>query len=513
VIEDVYYGSAWALDNRTFFYVRPDEAMRPYQVWRHVLAGGRPDELVFQEDDERFFVDVSLSRTQQRVVIHSSSRTSSEALWVDAADPGAAAQLILAREADVEYEVEHDLDRWLVLTNRDGATNFALYGLPEGKADAGDLDPVLAHRPDVKLESVEAFAGHLVVGERSERDGLERLRIISRAGGDHVVEQPEPVYSLRGESNPEWDASTYRFSYTSLVTPTTSVEYGVDSRSRQAVWVQVVKGYDPARYATDRLWATAADGTRVPISVVSPAGVSGGPCLLYGYGAYETTIDPAFSSIRLNLLERGVSYAIAHVRGGGELGRKWYEAGRMEHKANTFTDFIAAAEHLVTSGFAGAGALVASGGSAGGLLIGAVVNMRPDLWRAVVAEVPFVDVVTTMSDVTLPLTVTEWEEWGDPVHDSAAFERMLSYSPYDNVAEHPYPSMYVTAGLQDPRVGYWEPAKWVAKLRTVGAGAGDRPLLLRTELGAGHQGPSGRYDVWKDEARIQAFVLTQLGLG
>jgi oligopeptidase B len=282
------------------------------------------------------------------------------------------------------------------------------------------------------------------------------------------------------------------------------------------VWTQPVLGdYDPSRYLTERLWASAGDGTRVPISVVArrdqPRDGSA-PCLLYGYGAYEITSDPSFSPARLNLLERGVSFAIAHVRGGGERGRTWYEQGRMEHKANTFTDFVAAAAYLVDSGRTSPAGLVARGASAGGLLMGAVANLRPELWRAIVAEVPFVDVVTTMSDTSLPLTVTEWEEWGDPVHDPAAYRRMLDYSPYDNVRPARYPAMFVTAGLNDPRVGFWEPAKWVAKLRSVGAGGPDRPILLRTELGAGHQGSTGRYDAWRDEARIQAFILNVLGL-
>jgi oligopeptidase B len=274
-------------------------------------------------------------------------------------------------------------------------------------------------------------------------------------------------------------------------------------------------GFDPAAYRTERLWATAPDGVRVPISLVAPkeAPLDGSaPCLIYGYGAYQIPVDPSFSPVRANLMERGVTFAIAHVRGGGDLGRSWYERGRLEHKGNTFSDFIAAAEFLVKSGKVDQGKLVARGGSAGGLLMGAVTNMRPDLWRAVVAEVPFVDVVTTMCDPSLPLTVTEWDEWGDPLHDPAAYERMLSYSPYDNVEPRDYPAMFVTAGLNDPRVGYWEPAKWVAKLRSVGAGSGDRPVLLRTEMGAGHRGSTGRYDSWRDEARVQAFMLWQMGL-
>jgi oligopeptidase B len=384
---------------------------------------------------------------------------------------------------------------------------------------------VVAHRPDVKLEGIDAFAGFGVLFERSATDGLERLRVIERAGGNdaagrqHVVEQPEAAYSLLGGQNAEWEQTSYRFGYTSLVTPQTSVDYHVADRRREPVWTQLVPGYDPGRFRTERVWADAPDGTRVPISLVVRADVArdgSAPGLLYGYGAYEASMDPAFSPVRLNLVERGAVFAIAHVRGGGELGRRWYEQGRMEHKGNTFTDFIAAAEALIAGGWVDPGHLVARGGSAGGLLMGAVMNMRPDLFRAVVAEVPFVDVVTTMSDTTLPLTVTEWEEWGDPVHDPAAFERMLSYSPYDNVTapEDPdrFPALYASAGLNDPRVGFWEPAKWVAKLRSVGAGSPARPILLRTELGAGHGGPSGRYDTWRDEARIQAFILLQMEL-
>jgi len=527
LVEGVYYGSAWALDSKTFFYVRPDHAMRPWQIWRHRLGSGTAadDVLVYQEDDERFFIDVELSRSEKRIVIHSASKTTSEVRWIDAGAPADDARVVLPRQAGIEYDVEHDGGSWLVRTNRPGpdgspATNFALYRLGDDSSDAADLEELIPARVDVKLESVEAFAGHLVIAERFEADGLEQLRVIDRTGAEQVIDQPEPVYSLLGDPNPEWNTTTYRFGYTSLVTPRSSVEYDVASRRRTTVWTQTVQGgYEPEKYRTERLWAKADDGTRVPISVVArrDAPLDGStPCLLYGYGAYEVTIDPTFSVPRLNLLERGVSFAIAHVRGGGELGRSWYEQGRMEHKTNSFTDFIAAASHLIDSGWADPRALVARGASAGGLLMGAVINMRPDLWTAVVAEVPFVDVVTTMSDTSLPLTVTEWEEWGDPVHDADAYERMLAYSPYDNLptdAAHAtgYPAIFVTAGLNDPRVGYWEPAKWVAKLRSVDAGSDSRPILLKTELGAGHQGPSGRYDVWRDEARVQAFVLMQTG--
>jgi oligopeptidase B len=328
------------------------------------------------------------------------------------------------------------------------------------------------------------------------------------------IEQPEPVYSVRGADNPEFGATAYRFGYTSLVTPDSVIEHDLATGQRTIIKQQpVLGGYDPSAYRTARLWATAPDGTAVPVSVVHRRDVAldrSAPCLLYGYGSYEITIDPAFSPSRLNLLERGFVFAIAHVRGGGELGRPWYEEGKLDRKRNTFTDFIACAEHLVAEGYTSPERLLIRGGSAGGLLVGAVINLRPDLFAGAVAEVPFVDCLTTMLDESLPLTVTEWEEWGNPVEDPRAYAYMKSYSPYDNVSGQDYPALYVTAGLNDPRVGFWEPAKWVAKLRDLRRG--DRALLLRTEMGAGHAGPTGRYEAWRDEARIQAFILTVAGL-
>jgi oligopeptidase B len=370
------------------------------------------------------------------------------------------------------------------------------------------------HRGDVTIAAAEAFADHAVIFERS--DGLERVRIVPFGGQPpQVIAQPEPVYALAPAVNAEFETGVVRFGYTSLVSPWSTVEYRIDTRTRTMVKTDpVLGGYDPSAYRTERLWATAPDGTAVPISLVARADVAcdgTAPCLLYGYGAYEITVDPTFSASRLNLLERGFVYAIAHVRGGGEMGRRWYEQGRLEHKRNTFTDFIACAEHLVATGWAAPHRLVIRGGSAGGLLMGAVANMRPELWAGVVAEVPFVDVLTTMSDEALPLTVTEREEWGDPLHDARAYATMRSYSPYDNVAPVAYPAMYVTAGLNDPRVGFWEPAKWVCKLRATRSD--DRPpLVLWTELDAGHMGPSGRYEAWRDEARVQAFVLGAAGV-
>ncbi|HET9691898.1 MAG TPA: S9 family peptidase [Acidimicrobiales bacterium] len=523
-VADVSYGSAWSRDGGTFFYVRQDDAMRPFQVWAHDL-GTDPaaDRLVYEDPDERFFVSVGLTRSERFVLVHSGSKMTSEVLWVDAARPADAPVAVLPRRQGVEYDVDHAVvggrDTWLVRTNDGGATEFALWAMPVGATDLADADEVLAHRPGVRLDSVDAFADHVVVAERSR--ALEQLRVlrVDHAGGrlvddGHLVAQPDPVYSLSEGGNADFATPTLRFGYSSLVRPTSSIDYDIAARRATVVKVQPVRGYDPARYRSERLWAPAADGVEVPISLVAPVDHppdGSAPLLLYGYGSYEITIDPVFSALRLNLLERGWAFAIAHVRGGGEMGRTWYEQGRLAAKPTTFSDFIACAEHLVGLGWTSPAGLVARGGSAGGLLMGAVANMRPDLFRAVVAEVPFVDVLTSMSDPSLPLTVTEWEEWGNPVDDAEAYRVMRAYSPYDNVTAQAYPAMWVTAGLNDPRVGYWEPAKWVCKLRTTRTDAG--PTLLRVELGAGHQGPSGRHGAWRDEARTQAFMLDAVAAG
>jgi oligopeptidase B len=519
VVEDVYYGSAWCTGCRTFYYVRPDKAMRPWQVWRHVLGtSASRDQLVFEELDERFFVSVGLTRSKRFILVASESKMSSEVSCLRADKDHPHLSVILPRRDGVEYDVEHvrhlgdGTDAWLVRTNcgpdGDKLENFALFELPVGKSDPALLKPFLPYRPSVKVESVDAYARHALVLERA--DGLEQLRVVNLATRDeHVIAQPEPAYTLSAEASMEWDTDLARFGYSSLVGPPSSVDYDMERRERIVVKQATVGGgFDTSHYRSERIWAQAPDGTRIPISLVcrSDQQLDGSsPCVLYGYGSYEIPVDPAFSQTRLNLLERGFAFAIAHVRGGGEMGRPWYEQGRLQHKCNTFNDFIACAERLVAGGWTAPDRLVIRGGSAGGLLMGAVANMRPDLFSAIVAEVPFVDVVTTMSDETLPLTVTEWEEWGNPRDDPDAYAYMKSYSPYDNVQAVDYPSLYVTAGLNDPRVGYWEPAKWVAKLRATKT---DRnPVLLRTEMGAGHQGPSGRYDIWRDEARIQAFIL------
>lgn len=517
-IPDVYYGLAWASDNRTVFYTRPDDAMRPWQVWRHTI--GTPvdeDALVFQEDDDRFYAGVGRTRSGKYVEVALGSKITSEAWLIDADDPTSAPRIVEPRVQGVEYSVEHHAtedipDRLFILTNDDGAENFKLMVAPVASPGRPSWQEVIGHRPEVRLESVDAFADHLVLSERTE--GLEQIvvRDIDDAWS-HTVAMPDPVYSAWVGANPEFESTSLRFDYTSMVTPVSTYDYAVDDAEATLVKRQPVPGYDPSQFETQRLWAQAPDGKRIPISIVHRRGLvrdGTAPAVLYGYGSYEASMDPSFSAARVSLLQRGVMFAIAHIRGGGELGRHWYEDGKLERKPNTFSDFIACAEYLIARRFTAPEHLAARGGSAGGLLMGAVANQRPDLFRAIVAEVPFVDVVTTILDETLPLTVIEWEEWGNPVTDPEIYKVMKSYSPYDNVAAQDYPAMLVTGGLNDPRVQYWEPAKWVAKLRTTKTG--DQPLLLKMEMGAGHAGPSGRYDAWRDEAFVLAFLLHELGV-
>ncbi|TMM19679.1 MAG: S9 family peptidase [Actinobacteria bacterium] len=511
-VEDVYYGLAWANDGATVFYTRPDDAMRPHQLWRHTVGTGPDaDVCVHQEDDERFYVGVSKTKDDAFVVLELESKVTSEARVLSGDHPDGELRVVEPRRQGVEYAVEHHDGRFLIVTNAD-AENFRLVEAPVERPGREAWRDVVAHRPDVRLEDVDVFAEHLVLYERSE--ATRRIRVMGvRDGGSHTVAQQESVSSAWGGANPEFGSQVLRYEYSSLVTPRSVYDYDMERRTARLLKRQpVLGGYDPARYRTERAWATADDGTRVPMSLVyreDRVRDGGAPALLYGYGAYEHSLDPFFSSLRLSMLDRGFVYAIAHVRGGGELGRRWYEDGKLLHKTNTFTDFVACARHLVAERWTSADRLVARGGSAGGMLMGAVANLAPELFRAVVAEVPFVDCLTTILDDSLPLTVLEWEEWGNPRDDVDAYAYLKSYSPYDNVTSGPHPDMLVTAGLTDPRVSYWEPAKWVAKLRATDA---DARVLLKTEMGAGHQGPSGRYDAWRDEALVLAFVLRSVGI-
>jgi oligopeptidase B len=503
-------GAEWASDNATLLYLTLDDAQRPDRLWRHRLGTDpRRDDLVYPEPDQHFYLSIGRTRSDAFLVLSASSKITSEVWVLPAEEPDGAFRLVRERRPGMEYDLEHHCDRFLIVTNEE-ADDFRLMDAPVD--DPAAWREVVAHRPGVRLDAVLAFAGHLVFAERA--DGMGRLRIQRLdTGEEHVIEQPEPAHTVWPGLNPEFDSRVLRFGYSSLKTPASVFAYDLDTRERELLkQTPVLGGYDPDRFVTERLWATAPDGTLVPISLVALAGTprdGSAPLVLQGYGSYEFPSDPYFSTFRLSLLERGVLVAIAHVRGGGEMGRRWYTEGKLHAKANTFTDFVACAEHLVAEGWTSPERLAIRGGSAGGLLVGAAMNLRPDLFRAVVAEVPFVDVLTTILDASLPLTVLEWDEWGDP-SDPAFYRTIKAYSPYDNVRAARYPDLLATAGLNDPRVAFWEPAKWVAKLRAT-AEPGSR-ILLKTEMGAGHGGPSGRYDAWRDEAFVLAFLLDALGV-
>jgi len=442
-------------------------------------------------------------------VLTSSSQVTSECRFLRSDELDVHPRLVEARRHGVEYSIDDQEDRFLIVTN-DGAHNFRLMAAPISNPGRDSWVEVVPERAGVRLNLIDVHINHVVLGRRS--DGLQSLEVLdSRSGELHVVEQPDAAYTAYPGSDPNYDSPVMRFFYTSLTAPFSAVDYDMRTRERTLVKEQPVRGgYDRTDYVTERLWATAVDGVRVPISVVYRRGVKrdgSNPTLLNGYGAYELSSDPMFDPVRLSMLDRGFVFAIAHVRGGGELGREWYENGKFLHKTNTFGDFIACAERLVELGYTSPRRLGIRGRSAGGLLIGAVLNMRPDLFGCAVAQVPFVDALTTMLDDKLPLTVNEFEEWGNPA-ELEFYKYLKSYSPYDNVHAAEYPALLVTAGLNDPRVSYWEPAKWVAKLRTLNSG--EQPVLLKTEMGSGHMGPSGRYESWREEALISAFVIEQL---
>ena len=504
-------GVAWANDSRTLFYTVLDDARRPCRLYRHTVgSNARADVLVYFESDESFFLDINRTRSRRFLLLDITSHSTSEVRFLDADRPEEPFRIVQPREPGVEYSVTHHREHFFITTN-DGAPNFRLVQAPVAQPSKTHWTPVLAYCPAVKLDAAEAFHGHLAIYQREA--GLRQIRILDlRSGEEHLIPFPEPVYTVRAHDNPEFHSTLLRFTYTSLVTPSSVVEYDMTSRD----WTvrkrtEVLGGYTQEHYRSERIFATAPDGERVPISMVYRLPFERGaprPLLLNGYGAYGLSYDPAFSANFLSLLDRGYVVAIAHVRGGEEMGRAWYEGGRLLHKRNTFSDFIACAEHLVTEGYTSSDRLAINGGSAGGLLMGVVANMRPDLFRVVLAEVPFVDVVNTMLDASLPLTVIEYDEWGNP-SDPAAYAYIRSYSPYDNIEAKDYPNLLVTAGLNDPRVAYWEPAKWTARLRAMKTD--DNRLLLRTNMGAGHGGASGRFDFLREIAFKYAFMLDLLG--
>jgi oligopeptidase B len=513
VIPAVTGNIVWASDNQTVFYVARDAALRPHQVWRHRL-GDRIDDavLVYQEDDERFRVGVTRSKSGGFLFIDVASSVTSEVRVLEADNPTGEFRLVEPRQDQLLYSLDHHGDRFLVVTNAEGAVNFKLMEAPVSDPGASNWRDLIEHRDDVRLHEINVFRDWIVLAEQA--DAVPRVRVMNAASGEiREVDVPEEVSSTFVGENPEFNRSVLRFEYESMVTPHSTFDLDLDTWERTLIKREpVLGGFDSADYQSERQWASAPDGTRVPISVVYKKGTpldGTAPAMLYGYGSYEATIDPFFSPFLLSLLDRGFVYAVAHIRGGGEMGRRWYEDGKFLRKRNTFTDFIASAEHLIAERYTSADRLVAMGGSAGGLLMGAVINERPDLFKGVLALVPFVDVVTTMLDETIPLTVGEFEEWGNP-SEPDFYYYMKSYSPYDNVEAKAYPAMLVTTGLNDTRVAFWEPAKWVSKLRTLKTD--DNLLVLKTELGAGHGGPSGRYNAWRERALFYAFALDSVGI-
>jgi oligopeptidase B len=526
--------AAWAADNRTLFYTVEDATTkRSHRIYRHLAGSGEADTLIYEETDERFRIEIERTRSGAFLLLVILSHTTSEVRFLPAAQPYGEFRVIAAREADHEYYVDHhpnpltrenrgfrpdDTGGYFFVRTNSGGRTFRLVCAPVGKPQRGSWREVVPNRPEVMLAGIDVFRSHIVLTERE--GGLPYLRIVDLGAeapdalaASQRIEFREPAYSAALGSNPEFDATFVRYQYESFVTPRSVFDYGVQTRESVLLKEQpVLGGYDSAQYVSERLHAAAEDGMRVPISLVYRRGTpldGSAPLLLYGYGSYGHSIAVTFSSNRVSLLDRGVIYAVAHIRGGGELGKPWHDAGRLRHKRNTFTDFIAAAEHLIAARRTASQNLVIEGGSAGGLLMGAVVNMRPELFRLVINHVPFVDVLNTMLDASLPLTVGEYEEWGDP-RIAEDYFYMKSYCPYTNLAAKAYPTMLVKTGLNDSQVMYWEPAKYVAKLRALKTDT--NRLLLKTNMGAGHGGASGRYDFLREIALDYAFLLTELGI-
>jgi oligopeptidase B len=512
-IPDVWNGTAWADDSKTFFYMKADAAKRGNAVWRHVMGTPREQDVkVFQEDNVLYNVGVFRSRSGKYIFIPADGFTSSEWRMIPAAQPSTAPRIVAPRQANVEYAVDHGGAFFYIHTNRD-ARNFRVMRAPEADPSPANWTDWVAHRADAFVEGIEVFRRYVILAER--REGLRRLRVFDlQADRSHEITFPETAYGVFPTANPEFDTETFRFNYSSLVTPSSVYDYNMASRDRQLKKQQEIpSGFDPSQYEVQRRMAPARDGVQVPVSILARKGIrldGSNPLLLYAYGSYGATTEPTFNPNVFSLVDRGMVYAIAHIRGGQEMGRQWYDDGKMMKKKNTFNDFIDVAEYLVKSGYTHSDRLVANGGSAGGLLMGAVVNMRPDLFKAIVADVPFVDVINTMLDTSLPLTSQEWEQWGNP-HKKDEYLYMKSYSPYDNVEKKAYPSMLVTTSLNDSQVMYFEPAKWVAKLRAMKTDK--NPLYLKTNLAGGHGGSSGRYDRLRETAFRYAFILDTVGAG
>jgi oligopeptidase B len=518
ILEETVAGTAgysvWANDNQTLFYAAKNPVtLLAEKIKKHQLGSAAGNDMVvYEEKDKSNYIDVRRSLSGKYIFINSSATLSGEVRYISADAPASAFKIFQPRIKDVLYQVYHQNGRFLIVTNQN-ALNFKLVSCPLDKTTQDNWKDLVPHRSDVLLEGITAFRNHLVIAER--KNGLLQVRIRKLSDNtEHYLAFDEPAYLAYVSGNAEYDTKVLRFNYTSLTTPNSVFDYDMDSREKKLrKQTEIVGGYNKEEYVTERIYATAKDGSKVPISLVYKKGLEKNgqsPCLLYGYGAYGNSLDAAFSRNMLSLLNRGFVYAIAHIRGGQEMGRQWYEDGKMLKKKNSFADFISCAEFLIAQGFTSKEHLYASGGSAGGLLMGVVINMRPDLWKGIVAEVPFVDVISTMSDPNIPLTTNEYDEWGNPAAKEN-YEYMKSYSPYDNLSAKAYPHLLVTTGLYDSQVQYFEPAKWVAKLRTLKT---DKNLLLfKTNMEAGHGGASGRFKYLEDEALQYAFFLALEGIG
>jgi len=516
-IENTTGSSTWANDNKTFFYSRKDpQTLRSDKIFKHEFGQEevvKEDQLVYHEQDETFNAFVYKTKSQKYIVFGSGSTLTSEFSFIDANQPEQKPQVFQSRIRGLEYSISHYQDTFYILTNADGATNFKLMKTSVNNTSKENWEEVIAHRPEVLLEDIDIFKDYLVVSERSK--GLNEI-MIQRWDNtqSYYIPFDNETYTVFTSTNVEFDTDTLRFVYNSLTTPASTIDFNMKTKEREVKKEQEVLGgnFDKDNYSSERVWAEAQDGTKIPISLVYRKDMRNdgtNPLLLYGYGSYGATIDPYFSTVRLSLLDRGFIYAIAHVRGGEYMGRQWYEKGKLLEKKNTFTDFIASTEYLIKEGYTSREHMYAMGGSAGGLLMGAVINMAPELYNGVISAVPFVDVLTTMLDESIPLTTGEYDEWGNPNKKDSYFY-MKSYSPYDNVQAKEYPNLLVTTGFHDSQVQYWEPAKWVAKLRSVKKGK--QILLFQTNMDAGHGGASGRFEALKEVAQEYAFILDLEGI-
>lgn len=513
-IENTTGGSTWAGDNKTLFYTRKDEVtLRSDKIYKHKL-GEDPsnDALIYHEKDDTYNTFIYKEKSRKYLVIGSSSTLTSEYRILDAKKPDGEFKIFQKRTRGLEYGISHYGDKWYIVTNKDKATNFKLMTTPEGKTEKENWTDLIAHRNDVLLEDIDIFKDYLVISERS--NGLNKIRIRPWKGEEYYLPFDIETYTAATSTNPDFDTNILRYSYQSMATPSSVIDFNMKTKEKKVLKEQEVLGgkFDKNNYVEERIWATAQDGTKVPISIVYRKGIKkdgSNPFLLYAYGSYGYSMDPYFSSIRLSLLDRGFVYGIAHIRGGEDLGREWYDNGKLLKKKNTFTDFIDCSKYVIAQGYTSPQHLYAQGGSAGGLLMGAIVNMAPELYHGVIAQVPFVDVVTTMLDDSIPLTTGEYDEWGNP-NEKEYYDYMKSYSPYDNVTAQVYPNMLVTTGLHDSQVQYWEPAKWVALLRATKKG--NNQLYLDTNMEAGHGGASGRFEALREDAKEFSFLLDLEGI-